>query len=225
MKIIITGPPGSGKTTFCQSYIREWQKLGYRVGGLLCTEVRRDGHRIGSDAQDLLSGQRVPMTRIAGCVPLKGYAVGKYIISFEGVRFGKKTLGKVLAEKCDFVVIDEVGPLELRGDGLAEPVGDCISSVQNLAIVVRSSMLDTFLDCFGRGFFQDALIVDAALSDSLYSTSHLPTMEKRNACFRKAELPEGPEGVRLQPVDTTSAMGAAGRVGWTTASPERVSII
>jgi nucleoside-triphosphatase THEP1 len=191
MKVIATGPPGSGKTTLCRSYVREWQKLGWRVGGLLCPEVRHDEQKIGSDAYDLLSGQRAPMTRLVSYALFKGYTVGKYIINFGGVSFGKQALAKALTEKCDCVVIDEVGPLELQGDGLAESVEACISSAQNLAIVVRSSLVDALLEHFGHGLFQDALIIDATLSTSLYSTRHIPTMKMRSTCFREAELFEG----------------------------------
>ncbi len=129
---------------------------------------------IGSDAYDLLSGQMVPMTRLAGYAPLKGYAVGKHVISFEGICFGKKTLRKALTEKCDFIVIDEVGPLEMRSDGLAESVEACISSAPNIAIVVRSSLINTFLDYFGRHHFQDLIIVDKSLSTSSAHTIHVP---------------------------------------------------
>ncbi len=88
------------------------------------------------------------MTRLGSYAPFKGYALGKYVISFEGVCFGRKALEKALTEKCDFIVIDEVGPLELQGNGLAEAVEACISSASNLAIVVRSSLIDTFLEHF-----------------------------------------------------------------------------
>lgn len=173
MKIIVKGIPGSGKTTLCRKYTQEWQRLGWHVGGVLCPEVKRDGLRIGSDVCDLLSGQKVPMTRLAGDASFEGYTQGKYVISLEGVSFGRKALEEALIEKCDFIVIDEVGPLELKGDGLAESVEACLHSNANLAIVVRSSLLDIFLDYFGRALFQDAIIVDAVLS-----TSYIPTIKK-----------------------------------------------
>ncbi len=185
MKIVVTGPPGSGKTTLCQNYAREWQRLGWRVGGLLCPEVRQDGQRIGSDAHDLLSGQRAPMARLAGDAPFKGYVQGKYVISFEGIRFSRKVLEKALTEKCDFIVIDEVGPLELQGNGLAESVEACISSASNLAIVVRSSLINPFWEYFGRELFQGAIIIDAVLSTDLYS--YLPYTDREKPQLRLQE--------------------------------------
>ncbi len=214
MKIIVTGPPGSGKTILCQSYAREWQRLGWRIGGLLCPEVRRDGQRIGSDAHNLLSGQRVPMTRLVSYAPFKGHALGKYIISFEGVCFGRKALGKALTEKCDFIVIDEVGPLELKGDGLTESVEACLHSSANLAIVVRSSLLDIFLDYFGRALFQDALIISTVLSTSLCSISYIPAMKKRNVYYRMAKLLEGSAIALRKQVGPKPIMSAADSVGW-----------
>ncbi len=110
------------------------------------------------------------MTRLVSYAPFKGYALGKYVISFEGVCFGRKALEKALTDKCDFIVIDEVGPLELQGNGLAESVEACISSASNLAIVVRSSLIDTFLEYFGGNLFQGVIMDQVGHTPQLYQS-------------------------------------------------------
>ncbi len=101
------------------------------------------------------------MARLAGYTPFEGYAVEKYVISPEGICFGREALEKALTEKCDLVVIDEVGPLELQGDGLSESVKTCLSLAPNLVVVVRSSLVNAFLGYFGHHLFQEALIVES----------------------------------------------------------------
>ncbi len=154
------------------------------------------------------------MTRLAGDAPFEGYTQGKYVISFEGVYFGSKALEEALTENCDFIVIDEVGPLELKGDGLTQSVEACISSVLNLAIVVRSSLFDTFLEYFGRDLFQGAIIVDAVLLNNLYKTSHLPTMEKGDAHQQRIGVLEAPTAEPREQVDPKHTMSAANPGGW-----------
>ncbi|MDH4241888.1 MAG: nucleoside-triphosphatase, partial [Phycisphaerae bacterium] len=64
--------------------------------------------------------------------------------------------------KCDLVVIDEVGPLELRGKGLMPAVELALASAVNLLLVVRRSLKEALQ----RHFPQYEFVVVADLTQS-----------------------------------------------------------
>lgn len=105
MRIAVTGRPGVGKTTLCLK-VYESLKDKMTVGGLITKEVRRDGARVGFKLVDLSSGNEEWLARVGeGKV-----RVGKYAVNVEGL---EEFLGSVSTD-ADLVVIDEVGPMELK---------------------------------------------------------------------------------------------------------------
>ncbi len=66
--------------------------------------------------------------------------VGDYIISRDGILFACDAIKRAVESKCDLVVIDEVGPLELGGKGLMSAVELALASPVNVLILVRSSL-------------------------------------------------------------------------------------
>jgi len=54
--------------------------------------------------------------------------------------FGRGAIKRAVESRCDLVVIDEVGPLELGGKGLMPAVELALASPVNVLIVVRSSL-------------------------------------------------------------------------------------
>jgi molybdopterin-guanine dinucleotide biosynthesis protein A len=141
VRLLVVGEPGSGKTSWCREYIDERRKCGPAVGGILCPAISQQGQRIGSNALDLVTGQEVPFARLSRLRRFKGSeVVGDYTISRRGILFGCAAIERAVKNKCDLVVIDEVGPLELRGNGLIPAVELALASAVNLLLVVRSSL-------------------------------------------------------------------------------------
>ncbi len=66
--------------------------------------------------------------------------VGDYTISRRGISFACGAIERAIESRCDWVVIDEVGPLELDGKGLMPAVELALASRVNVLIVVRSSL-------------------------------------------------------------------------------------
>jgi nucleoside-triphosphatase THEP1 len=56
--------------------------------------------------------------------------------------FACGAIKRAIDSRCNLVVIDEVGPLELRGSGLMPAVELALASTVNVLIVVRSSLKD-----------------------------------------------------------------------------------
>ena len=47
MRIFITGMPGVGKTTLALKIAEGLKDLGYKVGGFITKEIRKNGRRVG----------------------------------------------------------------------------------------------------------------------------------------------------------------------------------
>jgi nucleoside-triphosphatase len=108
--IVVTGDPGSGKTTLILKVARKIMSLGYSVGGCVTREIRSNGVRTGFEVLNLSDGS----TGILASVNIEsGPRVGKYrvnLLDLQGI--GARAIEEAL-EKSELIVIDEVGPMEL----------------------------------------------------------------------------------------------------------------
>jgi len=86
--------------------------------------------------------------------------VGDYTISRDGILFACGAIKRAVESRCGLVVIDEVGPLELRGNGLMPAVKLALASAVNALIVVRSSLREALQ----RHFPQYEFVVVADLT-------------------------------------------------------------
>jgi nucleoside-triphosphatase len=108
LRILLTGPPGCGKTTVI---LRARGLLSHPAAGFYTAELRSGtgGGRRGFDVV-ALNGRRGPLARVGG----PGPQVGKYAVdlsSFEDV--GVRAVEAGLAEPHTLIVIDELGKMEL----------------------------------------------------------------------------------------------------------------
>lgn len=106
-RLLITGPPGCGKTTVI---LRTIELLNRPAVGFYTSEVRTGGHgaRVGFDVVTL-AGRRGVLARVGGSGP----RVGKYavdIASFEAV--GVEALEQGLRDRAVLLVVDELGKME-----------------------------------------------------------------------------------------------------------------
>jgi nucleoside-triphosphatase len=110
-KIFLTGNPGCGKTTVIRKVSDILGNRGMRIGGIVSSEIRREGIRIGFSLEDLLTHE----TGILAHADQKaGPRVGKYGVNLVDLqRVGVTALQRAIAE-ADVVIIDELGPMELH---------------------------------------------------------------------------------------------------------------
>ena len=178
MRLLVVGEPRSGRTSWCRQYIKRRRESGSSVGGILSPAIEKQGQRVGSNAIDLLTSQEIPFARPSRYRSFKGgEKVGDYTISREGILFACGAIQRAVEGRCDLVVIDEVGPLELRGSGLMPAVESALASAVNVLIVVRSSSKEALR----RRFPEYKFVVGANLTQSSPNVSELADCKSRHA--------------------------------------------
>lgn len=146
---IVTGPIDSGKTGWCRKLAAA--NPGYR--GILLLKVYLHGERIGYDSLRLSTGERIPFARIVGREPTGWHAgdrVGPFSISAAAVKAADAWLSEAAAQTAG-VIVDEIGPLELGGGGLATGLRAVLSSSlwQKLYVVIRRDCVAAACENFG----------------------------------------------------------------------------
>eukprot|EP00933_Yihiella_yeosuensis_P062124 TRINITY_DN65061_c0_g1_i1.p1 TRINITY_DN65061_c0_g1~~TRINITY_DN65061_c0_g1_i1.p1 ORF type:complete len:348 (+),score=66.76 TRINITY_DN65061_c0_g1_i1:34-1077(+) len=137
--VLLTGPPGIGKSTACRRVVELCEKHGARVEGFLTEEIREKGvGRVGFQLVGLGSakGQSAPLAR-TGASAGDGPRVGKYTVAlkeFEDLALPildsvlkaaqgeKSTAGQLVC------VIDEIGKMELFSDAFTSRMRELLRS-------------------------------------------------------------------------------------------------
>jgi nucleoside-triphosphatase len=135
-RIAVTGKPGVGKSTVVAKAAGKLaEKLGLKIGGIRTAEIREEGKREGFSIEDLATGNTGILSHVRGSGP----RVGKYHVNLEdlaGIATG--ALGDAL--DYDLVVIDEIGPMELKSEEFISAVEAILESDRPvLAVLHRSS--------------------------------------------------------------------------------------
>ncbi len=123
-KILITGLPGCGKTTLCTRAI---DSVGdaYNVGGIISTEIRESGSRKGFKIIDISTKEEGILAHVN---QKTGPRIGKYRVNLNDLdEVGVNAIGNAI-EKCDVVVIDEIGPMELCSSRFIEVINAAFDS-------------------------------------------------------------------------------------------------
>ena len=143
MVIIVTGAIGIGKTTVCEKVVSIVQSLGYTCGGILTYKAPDKSLTI----LDIQTGER--KTLASNDTIYHGPRTEKYFFNTEAINFGIRAIehGTV----SDVLIVDEVGHLELGGEGFAKSL-ELITTdrVGNSILVIREQLLPNFLAQLGN---------------------------------------------------------------------------
>ncbi|MFC2002263.1 nucleoside-triphosphatase [Chloroflexota bacterium] len=138
MIIIITGNIGIGKTTVCRKFIEIVRGNGHTCGGIL-TYRAADSDII---IEDIQSGEKEILASINRVYD--GPSTPKYSFNPGGITFGIQAIDR--GTSAAVLVVDEIGHLELRGEGFAN-VLELVSTgkVKDCLLVIRRELLTAFL--------------------------------------------------------------------------------
>lgn len=143
MKIFLTGPPGSGKSTVLMKTIELLKKKGMKVGGMITPEIRERGRRIGFGVKDVYSGKEGILASID---QKTGPKVGKYRVNLEDFeRIALPALDSAL-KGCDVVCIDEVGRMEWFSKNFRNKVYEIFASGKKVVAILHREFVSKFKD-------------------------------------------------------------------------------
>ncbi len=112
---LLTGPTQSGKTTLVKETAGLLMEKGLKVRGILAPGNFRDGKRNEFFIWDIKTGKA---ELLASRKPEKGWTpYGPFFFNPDIFLKGTATIGQALKERADLVILDEVGPVEMKGKG------------------------------------------------------------------------------------------------------------
>jgi nucleoside-triphosphatase THEP1 len=158
---IVTGEVGEGKTTFLLRLTDILKKKDIKVGGILAPRIIEEGMTTGYDTVDISTGIRTPFLRHINREITSG--VERFTQMEDGYQAGLKALDPDNNMDSILMVIDEAGPLELRGEGWAGRISELLNiNKWQIIIVVRKNLVDEVARKFG---IKDVMIYEVGSGD------------------------------------------------------------
>lgn len=147
--VIISGPVRAGKTTA----IERWCVGRSDTVGIL-QPVRRDGRHF----LDIASQTSVPLEMVSNDQATE--EVGRFRFSKAAFAWAEERLQIAAKDpEARFVLVDEIGPLELSGRGLDSVIRGTLAGISGiLVLVVRETLVETVVAAYS---IRDAAIVSA----------------------------------------------------------------
>jgi len=159
--VILTGSLHSGKSTLLLALLYYLRGEGLKVAGIIAEGLWEKGVRSGFNLLDITDNELTPLCRRA---PGNGPAASTpYFFSGEGMAAGRRALSPERCSPADVIIIDEVGPLEIRGGGWAPSLSPLLGLPGPLHLwVVREKCLDEVKRAWG---LEGAQVVDVKETD------------------------------------------------------------
>lgn len=134
---ILSGPIQTGKTTI----LFQWAATQKNIDGLLQPVIddKRFIYHIASRTLKQLETERKENVT----------SIGKYNFSNDTFEWARNNLSKSFEQNLDWLIIDEVGPIELTGKGLEPVITNIVNEKERFSgkilFVVRENLLHDFL--------------------------------------------------------------------------------
>ncbi|MCD6171984.1 MAG: DUF2478 domain-containing protein [Thermoplasmata archaeon] len=147
MKLIITGKRNSGKSTLVYNLCKKC-----KCHGVVCLPVFENKMKIGTDAIDLMTGEKKIFSRIKEKADYEGIEMHRYVINKNGLNHAINAIENAIKEE-GIIVIDEFGYLEKEKKGYYNSVKKVLNSNKDVIMVVRENILKNFIEEFKGDYF------------------------------------------------------------------------
>ncbi len=139
-RILITGKPGSGKSTVARDIIRE---LDIKAGGISTPEIRGEHGRTGFMIRDIYTGNEEIMASVDIKTKPK---VGKYGVDLKALDdIGVSAIDEAIENpQIEFIVIDELGAMELCSRNFEMAVEAAFSTDKDMLAILHRNYVDKY---------------------------------------------------------------------------------
>jgi len=139
---LITGMPGTGKTTIIMRVTAALEAQGIKVGGMTTKEQRKDEARVGFLIEDIATNKQGWLAHVN---QQNGPRVGKYRVNLSDLEgIGAKAIQEA-TKTADAIAIDEIGPMELHSQAFREAVQEAIYSGKPVIATIHYKTTDPFV--------------------------------------------------------------------------------
>ena len=142
---VISGETRSGKTTYLKKILKTIKEKDatVNISGIIAHGIDKNGERYGFDIENVATHEKI---FLCNQEPVENaLKIGRFYFSDKGLEFGENALSNNL-ENTDLLVIDEIGYMELKGEGWFDTIENALAySNLNMIWVVRKRILEEVL--------------------------------------------------------------------------------
>jgi nucleoside-triphosphatase len=160
MNLLLTGPPGVGKTTVMSALATMLEQQGITAVGFLAVEERVNGRRVGFRLQPFGGHDS---KRMAHVDLISSVRIGRYGIDVEIISY---MVDMTLRRDAPLVLIDEIGAMECASKRFVDRVQALLDAPGTVVATIASRPGD-FIDACKQRDDVELLEVDAENRNSL----------------------------------------------------------
>ena len=136
---IISGEKHSGKTTKLLELISDLEFQNKKCAGIIAIGSIKNNKRHSFDIQDITTSKTMQIMSVEE--NLEFNKIGKFYINPIAFKFGEEVLEKALKSNANYIIIDEIGKLELNENGWFNIFNKLLKSEQNVIFTSRKELL------------------------------------------------------------------------------------
>lgn len=142
---LVTGKKNSGKTTFIKDLVDILKTKNTNIGGIYSQKILDNNEQIGYNLVDIDTKRSVNFLRKN--IDNDPKSIGSFRILPDAIKFGNNSLKAETIIKKQIVIIDEIGKLELSGEGWAKSLENLLILHKNhLVISVREECVQNVME-------------------------------------------------------------------------------
>jgi len=149
---IISGEKHSGKTTKLLEIISDFKLKNISCAGIIAIGTFKNNQRYSFDIVDIRTQEKIEFMTVEPSIGSD--KIGRFYINKNALEFGNIVLEKAISSNAEYIIIDEIGPLELDEKGWASIFNKIIETNKNIIISLRKELLNDILKKFKISEFE-----------------------------------------------------------------------